>query len=292
MFALRVVLVVASLLAGLTWSVAAAPPQENPLSPASAPPGQTGPTSPQLSTPQLIEAAVVNGELDQETANLYLAYALNDYEKLPAQYRSDVPWDGTFPLLHVQEAVKSMKVSPKRAEIIQILSGVCDTSTGSLSNILNSTHFHIQYDTVGGGLNINSYSTSLEAAWTKEIVQFGWATPPVLASNPPPGNRYHVRIDNLGGGLYGFVSTSGVHAGFVGNNPNTAWNDVDAFATCMVLNSDYSGFPGTSQQALDATTAHEFNHSIQFGYGAITGANAPDDNFVEGGATWMEDEVF
>ncbi len=60
----------------------------------------------------------------------------------------------------------------------------------------------------------------------------------------------------------------------------------------MVLNRNYDPFPGTPQQALDATTAHEFNHSIQFGYGALTGANAPDDSFVEGGATWMEDEVF
>jgi hypothetical protein len=60
----------------------------------------------------------------------------------------------------------------------------------------------------------------------------------------------------------------------------------------MVLNRDYSAFPGTPQTALDATTGHEFNHSIQFGIGALTGLNAPDDAFTEGGASWMEDEVF
>jgi hypothetical protein len=60
----------------------------------------------------------------------------------------------------------------------------------------------------------------------------------------------------------------------------------------MVLNRDYSAFPGTPLAALQATAAHEFNHSLQFGYGAITGANSPDDSFVEGGASWMEDEVF
>ena len=52
------------------------------------------------------------------------------------------------------------------------------------------------------------------------------------------------------------------------------------------------GLPRHPQQALDATTAHEFNHSLQFGYGALNGDNVPDDNFIEGGATWMEDEVF
>ncbi|HZG49173.1 MAG TPA: hypothetical protein VEY90_06595 [Thermoleophilaceae bacterium] len=59
----------------------------------------------------------------------------------------------------------------------------------------------------------------------------------------------------------------------------------------MVLNRDYGGFPSVPQAALDATTAHELNHSIQYGYGALHGSNLPDDVFAEGGATWMEDEV-
>jgi hypothetical protein len=246
----------------------------------------------QMSTPQLIAAALAKGEIGQDAADLYLAYALADYEKLPAQYRSHVLWDGTLPLLHLEEKVKAMKAGPARAEIAKLLSGACSTSTGTLPNNTSSAHFYVEYNTVGGGLTVNSYTTSLETAWTKEITTFGWAAPPVSTSNPPPGNLYHVRIDTLSGGLYGYVSSSGTHAGLVGNNPNTAWNDVDAYATCMVLNRDYSGFPGTPQKALDATTAHEFNHSIQFGIGALTGSNAAEDVFAEGGASWMEDEVF
>jgi hypothetical protein len=92
--------------------------------------------------------------------------------------------------------------------------------------------------------------------------------------------------------LYGFVSSQGTFAGLVLDNPNTSWFDGDAYASCMVLNNDYSAFPGTSQTAMDATTAHEFNHSIQYGLGALSGPNVPDPDFIEGGATWMEDEVF
>jgi len=246
----------------------------------------------QPTTPQLIEAALAKGEIDRDTANLYLAYALADYERVPVQYRSDLPWDGTLPLLRLQEAVQTMTISATRTTIERLLKGTCSSSTASLPNTYNSTNFHIEYDTIGGGLTYSDYTTSLETAWATEVGTFGWAAPPVLSGSPPPSDLYHVRIDALGGGLYGFVSTSGTHAGFVGDNPNTAWNDVDAYASCMVLNSDYSGFPGSPQQALDATTALEFNHSIQFGYGALTGANAADDDFVEGGATWMEDEVF
>src|SRR5574341_442225 len=247
-----------------------------------------------FATPELIRQAVEARQIDVDTANLYLAYAIGDFEKLPPEYHSNVPWEGTLTLLDLTDAINTKSAGRYEKEITDIIAarGSCSSSTASLPNLSNSAHFHIEYGTIGGGLSISSSSTSLETTWTKEITQFGWAAPPVLASNPPPGNLYHVRIDSLGGGLYGYVSSSGVHAGFVGNNPNTSWNDVDAYASCMVLNNDYSGFPGSSQQALDATTAHEFNHSIQFGYGALTGSNRPAQIFVEGGATWMEDEVF
>ena len=168
----------------------------------------------------------------------------------------------------------------------------CDTSATPTTDTIESDHFYIEYSPalLGGGLDIQDYIDSLEEAWNTEVVDFGWAKPPVLTANPPPNNKYHVRIDTLGLSLYGFVSDSGDHAGLVGNNPNTAWNDGDARASCMVLNQDYSTFPSTPQVSLDSTTAHEFNHSLQYGYGALNGV-VPDDSFVEGGATWMEDEV-
>ncbi len=245
-----------------------------------------------LNTAELIEAARERGEIAYETAQLYLAYALRAPDKLPERYRSPVPWDGTLPLLRLRTATRAMAAGPERAEIEALLAGTCDDSVASLPNIRNTSYFHIQYGTIGGGLSIDSYASTLDTAWTTEVISFGWAAPPVSTSNPPPGNLYHVRIDTLEWGLYGYVSTGGTHAGLVGNNPNTPWNDQDAYATCMVLNRDYSDFGGTPLHAMQATVAHEFNHSIQFGYGAITGSNAPDLSFAEASSTWMEDEVF
>jgi hypothetical protein len=60
----------------------------------------------------------------------------------------------------------------------------------------------------------------------------------------------------------------------------------------MVLNQNYGPFPGMPIDALHATVGHEFNHSLQFGYGALTGYGKVTSVMVEGGATWMEDEVF
>lgn len=246
----------------------------------------------QATTPELLNAATARGEISQAQADLYLAYALTNDDKLPDRYRGTAPWDGTLPLLHLQERMRTMKPGVARAEIAEALSAICSTSSGLLPSNTSTTHFYVEYNTIGGGLTLNAYTTALESSWTKQVTSFGWAAPPVNTSNPPPGNRYHVRIDALGSNLYGYVTRSGDYAGLVGDNPNTAWNDNDAYATCMVLNRDYSTFPGTPQKALDATTAHEFNHSIQFGYGGLSGSNIPDDAFVEGGASWMEDEVF
>ena len=47
------------------------------------------------------------------------------------------------------------------------------------------------------GLTIDDYEAALEATWQQEVENFGWAAPPVLVSNPPPGNRYYVRIVQL-----------------------------------------------------------------------------------------------
>ncbi len=250
---------------------------------------------PKPSTPQLIEAAFQRGEIDRTTADLLLATSLFDAASLPAQYRSSHPTDGTPIILQLRRYlnIPTIQTTAQTRKIQTLVSDACNSSTGSLPTVISSTHFYIEYGAVGGGLTVNDYVSSLETTWNTEVTRFGWAAPPVYVSNPTPGGRYYVRIDpNLYSGYYGYVAANGTHAGFVGDNPATGWNDGDAYASCMVLNSDYSKFPGTPTTAMQATVAHEFNHSIQYGYGALTGSNAPDTVFMEGGATWMEDEVF
>ena len=248
-------------------------------------------------TPELIDRAEHGGRLEHGKADLYRAYAIGAPERLPAAYRSNAPWDGTLTLLHLHRDLP--KLRPADREKVQAVlrppaSGPsCSSSSGTQTNTLPTTHFQITYNSVSAGLTAQDYADSLESSWGTEISSFGWAAPPVYTTNPAPGDRYYVRIDNLGSGLYGYVAPSGTYAGPVGDNPSTSWNDVDAYASCMVLNSNYdpSVFPSSAQASLDSTTAHEFNHSIQYGIGGLAGANLPDDVFVEGGATWMEDEA-
>jgi hypothetical protein len=241
---------------------------------------------PGLPTPELLDRAVGRGNLTRATADRYLALALRDHRRVPDRFLSAVPWDGTIPLLRLRERLARMPPGSSRRAISEALGpSTCDSPPLEPDEV-DTTHFHVHHDEsaiVTAGLTVASYTTSLETAWSKEVNDFGWA-------EPPPGSPtlYTVVVEDLGPGLYGFVQATSL----VGDNPATSWNDVDALASCMGLNEDYTGFPSPPQASLDATTAHEFNHSIQFGYGALTGSNRPDDAFIEGGATWMEDEVF
>jgi len=255
-------------------------------------------TPARATTPQLLDEAVARGEIDPVTADLHLADVLAGHgrsDKVPARFQGDLPWDGTLPLLSLKKRVSASPDGPAKTQVQAAVAAAtnCNTSTAPLPNETTSAHFYVAYDTIGGGLTVTNYLASLEAAYAKEVTSFGWAAPPVLSPPPPApiGTKFPVRIDTLSNGLVGFTTLAGTGAGFVGNNPNTTWDDQFAYASCMVISRDLSGKFTPAPRLLDATTAHEFNHAIQYGYGALGRPNAPNNTFFEAGATWMEDEV-
>jgi hypothetical protein len=256
-------------------------------------PARAASVAPSGSVPALIDAAVAHGTIDRVTADRYLAYALFRPSRLPVEYRSTVPWRGTLPLLELQQRAEAAGTTVARMAGTAASAGrdQCGGYSRSLPRRRVTRHFSIRYDpeAFGGRLKIRNYSRTLERSWTTEVGRFGWPAPPFGEGS---GGLYHVRIEDLGGGLYGFVTTNGSTAGFVGNNRHTNWPDHDAYSSCMVLNDDYRGFPSVPLKSLQATAAHEFNHAIQFGEGALTGVGAPDLVFTEGITVMMEDEVF
>ena len=247
-------------------------------------------------THQLITRAVARGEISEAQGALYLSYAFTDPEQVPVEYRSTTPWDGTLALLELQDTLSELDgggLARRARSALRGPSFACPSLFGQplpdQPQQRATKHFYIQYRNSSlRGLTINQYATALERTWEVEITEFGWARPPRDPVRSPKRGRYPVRIENLGNGLFGYVSTTGR----ADNNPATPWNDRDAQASCMVLNRNFVPFEGTPLAAMQATTAHEFNHSIQFGYGALSGYGRAATVLVEGGATWMEDEVF
>jgi hypothetical protein len=248
---------------------------------------------PRPATPTLIARAVAGGHISQAQGAVLLTHALTAPDRLPAAYRSPTPWDGTVPLLQLQRTASTLGEGPAaravRAGLRQVTNVPCPGVSGTLPALRVTTHFYIEYRPAAlTGLGIGAYASALEHVWSIEVDSFGWAAPPRNTATPATGGRYPVRIQQLGTGLYGYVTRTRT----VGNNPHTPWADRDAMASCMVLNQNYVPFPGTPITALHATAAHEFNHSLQFGYGALSGPTNVREVWVEGGATWMEDEVF
>ncbi len=161
---------------------------------------------------------------------------------------------------------------------------------------LGSEHFLIHFTTEGQDAvpsmdYVSQILQTLEYVWEKEIDLFGWIAP------PPDGaiggdSRYDVYLQEiLADDTFGYTEAS---EGIDGDNPNSPQQELRASASYLVLDNDYAGSDDFSVGTFDpldvmrTTAAHEFNHSIQFGYDA----EEPADWLWEATATWMQDEVY
>jgi len=123
-----------------------------------------------------------------------------------------------------------------------------------------------------------------ENVYTEEINNMGYRSPPDdngSAGNPGnPDDKFDVFVLDIGdNGLFGFASAED----FASDNNAYSY---------MVMDEDYVEFTTPPNQALKVTAAHEFHHSVQFGYNA---SNAPEEDkawYMETTSTWMEDEVY
>ena len=253
-----------------------------------------------LSTPQLINQAYAEGQISAEERLLNLAYAIYEHESLPEEFEGTVGWYGTSIVRELHNAYDNERTafSPAvRNELNRLLNSAAATVCGKEDGANNdqSDNFYFNYDTIGGGLDIEAYKTSMEATFTAEVTNYGWANPPLCTAesceNDNPFDKYPIQIADLGNNLYGYVNTGeGIYTGRIGDNPNTTAIETAADASCMVLHNNFAQFPEGAQKALDATTSHEFVHSIQYGYGDPGGTD--DDMWFESSAAYLEDDVF
>ena len=64
----------------------------------------------EFSTPELIDLAYTNGKITSEQRLLYLAYALYEYESLPAQFHGTKGWRGTSTAWELHEVISDPSV--------------------------------------------------------------------------------------------------------------------------------------------------------------------------------------
>ncbi len=158
-----------------------------------------------------------------------------------------------------------------------------------------------EVDVNGNGVPdyVEEVSRAMEYIWETEIDRFGWAAPP-----PDEGfggnDLYDIYLSDIyGDGTAGYVD-GGYGAAVIGDHPHTAAVETRASYSYMVLDNDYAEQGSynadadeytaiiTPLETLQSAAAHEFLHSIQFGYDG----EEPAEWLWEATATWIQDEVY
>src|SRR5215217_2988146 len=122
---------------------------------------------------------------------------------------------------------------------------------------------------------IEFMAETFEQAYATEVGSLGWIAP--LPDGGRGGsNLVDVYVSDIGDDAYGFAV------------PDSGARSTSSY---LVLDNDYSTdqFPDYDDYVVpvEATAAHEFNHTLQFVYD-----NLQDDWFMESTATWAEEKVF
>lgn len=197
----------------------------------------------------------------------------------------------------LMEAKKNWKkLSPEAQKIVADAGGRPDGPFKTYDESVNK-FFRFYYKTTGASDStvsttdansngIPDYVESMASAFNTMLTKYvgaGYAKPPLS----PGDTRFPVYITNAGNGVYGFVAGEFR----IGDNPNTTAKEKLSVSSFMVMRNNYAGFGSTvteQNEAMQVTSAHEFMHAIQNGYG-------PDSMSVflmEIGATWGEDYIY
>jgi hypothetical protein len=144
---------------------------------------------------------------------------------------------------------------------------------------VDTAHFRIHYVTSGAQASDPAYVDQVaqvfEEVYANEVDQQGWL-PPASDGELGGNGLIDVYLSELGeAGAYGFAAP---------DDDNTCAPDAcDSFHGFMVMDNNYDGYPPDPTGALQATTAHEFNHLSHF----ATSFTA-EPWFYEATAVWQE----
>ena len=214
---------------------------------------------------------------------ILLSTARNNHAETPTQHTPTALRCGTPYMLQAMDAASELSTEHQRLKLVQ------QRPSTQRSLLTPSGLFRVHYDTEGrnavdpddndaNGIPdyIDLAATVLDSTWELEIEQLGY--------NPPPsdnglggGDEYDVYVVELGGEVYGWAypETLGV--------PTTpSYLKIDNNFTDL----DYKQTRGLD--ALRVTIAHEFHHSIQFGYYA----GKDGSWWQESTSTWMEEVAY
>ena len=148
-------------------------------------------------------------------------------------------------------------------------------------------NFIIHYTEQGADRADPSFIEAVEKAFedvlTIQTQTLGWPLPPPDCGEGGDA-RFDVYIqDTLADNTLGYAQPEGI----VVDNPSSSHVEAWAAYSYMVVDNDFAG-TGAPIGVMRATTAHEFHHTIQFGYDI----NDALSWYYEATSTWMETVTF
>jgi hypothetical protein len=232
-----------------------------------------------------IDADLSAGELSAGEAALYkVLYITGAGEKLPAEYKNlkggvircatpilreidkQLP---NFPQ-DLQDAIMNARSRPT----------VCP-------QYIDTAHYRIHYATSGTHMiygwpstyYLDGVAQSCEDSYSHYHGGYqDWDAPPSDGSGGGGVGLIDCYVMNLGAGLYGYCEPEAAPAG------GAPWDRTSFF----VIDNDYAGFGYADPlDPAKVTIAHEYHHSVQFGYNASGGSW-----WMENTSTWQEDMVY
>ncbi|HEY6007563.1 MAG TPA: MXAN_6640 family putative metalloprotease [Geobacteraceae bacterium] len=163
------------------------------------------------------------------------------------------------------------------------------TASWSNSFVTQTAHFNVHYTTVG--------ADAADPAWTLTVANtfenvYNYEVATVLGYHAPPPSsptdgRYDVYLQDLAAtNEYGYTVNESFSSSSSFPYAATSYIVIDKAYTASVYTGDVGG-PYTPLQSLQVTAAHEFHHTVQYGYNFYF-----DIWYAEATSTWMEDEVY
>ncbi len=226
----------------------------------------------------------------------YFAYAMFDEKKLPYSFKSSIKEKcGNWIIETIKSSWQELSAQTKNelAKYGFLEGGIL--SRPDLPLFKETTNFRIHYSATPGDTNavppadgdgngipdyVDSVMINLEFVRSFELNDIGFIAPPPDSAHG--GNsKYDVYIQNMS--LYGQV----VPETSIGDNPNSSETELNAYTSYMLIENNFFGFANTGYENIRVTLAHEYFHSIQFGYDGFEALW-----LKEGTASWIEDEVF
>ena len=161
------------------------------------------------------------------------------------------------------------------------------TTTGTHAVANSDTNNNSIPDYVDYIVNVFTYVASTQ------LDSFSYSEPPSdswYPANEDNGgsNHYDIYIRNLESNVYGYVAPENfAQSGDFGDNENSSATELNALTSYMALRNNYNGFPGSQEESIKVTAAHEFHHSIQSGYDGFEA-----QWLMEATAVAMEEQVY